>query len=181
MPSLPQHRAGARRRGIPFLLVRSLRARELLLALKPLLLERRLLSSYVLRSDPYTPTLLEDSSEDGSARNSSSSSGSGSRTSESRGGTSSSGTGRRACAAPTVITLQRCDDAQAECDASCENGVRAGRQDCTSAPGHAHGIWREVLVPPPPAELETLQLQVLSGSLPLNALLESCRRFEELA
>ena len=43
-PLLSQHQAAARRRGIPFLLVTALKARELMLQIRPLLVERGVLS-----------------------------------------------------------------------------------------------------------------------------------------
>lgn len=56
---LSQHQAAARRRGIPFLLVSALKARELMLQIRPLLVERGVLS----RDVPPAP-----SSEVGSQR-----------------------------------------------------------------------------------------------------------------
>jgi hypothetical protein len=49
--NLEQHRSAAHNRGIPFLVVGSLRARELVLRLKPLLMERGMLQQEQSRPD----------------------------------------------------------------------------------------------------------------------------------
>ncbi|KAG1655842.1 hypothetical protein FOA52_008284 [Chlamydomonas sp. UWO 241] len=197
---LRQHRAAARTRGIPFLLVPSLRARDVLLALVPLLLERHLLRSITRADAPPAPLTL--TRRDGGDSSTTSSRSDGTCTAVVRGtgeplaplkpkrhddadsgsGDGSSSTSSRSDGAAVVRgtgsargseggeggAIVVVDDVGvSDSDRGSGSHCRSSRSGSSSdGAGTAHAM--------PPARVAELQARVLSGELPLHALLAEC-------
>jgi hypothetical protein len=160
-----QHRAAARARGIPFLLVPSLRARDVLLALVPLLLERQLLRPLTRADAAPAPLTLTRRCDGG--HSSGSIGGDSSSTCGSSDGTGTAVARGTDCAMPALPLLLSRHDAGGGGTRDCDSTSTRVSSSPAGNAGSAHAM-------PLPARVAELQARVLSGELPLHALLAEC-------